>query len=87
MSRSGRPRNSQWKVQTLGRMLRAVPPAIVPTCTVVAGGSKRPEASPRAIIASAMRFSSETRSAAAITALAPSIGLAECASCPCTVVR
>ena len=42
--------------------------------------------SPRSIISSAMRLSSQTSSAAAITALAPRAGFEECASKPCTVV-
>ncbi len=86
-SRSGRPRYSQWNRHSRARMLRAVPPWIVPTWIVVAGGSNRPEGSPRSIIRSAMRLSAATRSQAAETALAPSSGREECASRPWTVVR
>jgi hypothetical protein len=57
-STPGRARTSQVKWQVRGMTLSAVPPPIMPTWTLVQGGSKRPDGSPAAIISARMRASS-----------------------------
>ena len=75
-SASGRLRTCQWNSQVFGTMLVAVPPSMVPTCTVENGGSKRSLVS-RDASAAPMRSISSISSAAKEMAFTPSRGRLE----------